>query len=248
MKKALNVISKISLGVLIVSLLGLLVAKFVTVTATDPWDLFYAAVANLILTWTTVISVAAYVILNYKKVWAALKEGIRKLIVTLKRNPSVIPLIMMFVSFLVFSLNLTDVSDTTAKVQGKGMGLCQFAIMLFSLLCMVCMLNAFPRRKKPNIPMVVLMFVMFGILIFCDIHYLNGIAAALNRTESPIKLTESTAYIAKAFNMLATYQTMIIVTAVLVVLMPIYSRLLKKVKTSIDVEDNGAMGEIEIND
>ena len=85
-------------------------------------------------------------------------------------------------------------------------------------------------------------------MIFCDIHYLNGIAAALNRTESPIKLSESTIYIAKAFNMLATYQTMIIVTAVLVVLMPVYSRLLKKVKTSIEVEDNGTMVEIEIND
>ena len=120
--------------------------------------------------------------------------------------------------------------------------------MLFSLLSLVCMLNAFPRRKKANIPMIVLMFAMFGILIYADMHYLNGIAAALNRAESPIKLDVGTAYIAKAFNMLSTYQIMIYVTAGLVALLPVYSKLLRKIKTSIEVEDNGNMAEIEIGE
>jgi hypothetical protein len=110
------------------------------------------------------------------------------------------------------------------------------------------MLNSFPRRKKPNYLMIGLMFAMFGILIFCDIHYLNGIAAALTREVSPIQLTKDTEFIAKAFNMLSTYQTMIFITAGLVVLLPLYSKLIRKIKTSVDVEDNGAMGQIEISD
>ena len=86
-----------------------------------------------------------------------IKEAVRKLIVSLKRNPSVIPLVVLFVTFLYYSLNLTNMSDTTAKIQGMGMGLSQFCIMLFSLLSLVCMLNAFPRRQKPNYLMIGLM-------------------------------------------------------------------------------------------
>lgn len=183
-----------------------------------------------------------------KKVVAGVKEFFRKRLVALKRNPSVIPLIMLFISFLYYSLNLTHMSDTTALVQGKGMGLCQFTIMLLNMLSLVCMLNAFPRRKKANIPMIVLMFAMFGIIFYCDVHYLNAIAAALTRPVSPIKLEEGTKYIMYAFNMLSTYQVLLIVTAVLVVLLPVYSKLLRKINTSINVDDNGQMDAIELSE
>ena len=179
---------------------------------------------------------------------AKTKESLRRFVVSLKRNPSMIPLVMLLVSFLVFSLNLTDVADTTAKIQGKGMGLCQFCIMLLSLLSMVCMLNAFPRRKKPNIPMILLMFAMFGVMIYCNIHYCNAILAAVYRTESPIKLDETTKYIRQAYNMLGVHMVLVIITAALVALLPLYSKLLKKINTSIAVDDNGQMAEIEITD
>ena len=182
------------------------------------------------------------------KIWAGLKEAVRKMIVSLKRNPHYIPLVMLFVSFLLYSLNLTDMSDTTAKIQGAGMGLSQFCIMLFSLLALVCMLNSFPRRQKPNIPMIVLMFAMFGIIIFCDVHYLNAINAALTRAESPIQLTVATKYIAQANNMLNTHIILVAVTAALVVLLPVYSKLLRKINTSVVIEDNGDMEQIEINE
>ena len=110
------------------------------------------------------------------------------------------------------------------------------------------MLNAFPRRKKANVPMLVVMFVMFAIIIYCDIHYCNGIMAALTRAESPIKLEKATEYIAKAYNMMRTHMILVGVSAGLVVLLPVYSKLLKKINTSVNIEDNGAMGEIEISD
>ena len=179
---------------------------------------------------------------------SGIKEFFRKKLVSLKRNPSIIPLLMLLVTFLIYSFNLTYMSNTTAKIQGSGMGLAQFCIMLFSILSMVCMINAFPRRKKPNIPMIVVMFIMFAIIIYCDIHYTNGIMAALNRAESPIKLDKTTAYIATAYNMLNTHMILVGVSAALVVLLPVYSRLLKKINTSVHVEDNGAMGEIEISE
>ena len=128
---------------------------------------------------------------NVKKP-SAVKEFFRKQIVTLKRNPQNIPMAMLLISFVYYSLNLTNMSNTTAKIQGVGMGLCQFCIMLFSLLSIVCMLNAFPSRKKPVYPMVALMFAMFGIIIYADIHYCNAIMAALTRAESPIVLDVNT--------------------------------------------------------
>lgn len=177
-----------------------------------------------------------------------LKDSIRKGIVSLKRNPSMIPMTVLMIAFLVFSLNLTDLSDTTAKIQGSGMGLSQFTVMLLSMLSMVCLMNAFPRRKKPNIPMIVVMFVMFAVMIFCDIHYREAIWTAVTRPTNPIVLDANTAYISSAYNLLQTHLILVIVTAVLVVTLPVYTKWLKKINTSVAVEDNGSMGEIEINE
>ncbi len=177
-----------------------------------------------------------------------IKEFIRKKIVSLKRNPSMIPLTMLLVSFLVYSLNLTAVSNTTAKIQGPNMGLAQFTIMLLSILGMVCMLNAFHRRKKANIPMIVLLFAMIGIVVFCDMYYTNAIWAAVTRATSPIVIDTNTQYILQAYNLLRTHVVLMIISALLVATLPIYSKLLKKINTAVDMEDNGAMAEIELTD
>lgn len=179
---------------------------------------------------------------------AKIKEFFRKLIVSLKRNPGIIPLLMLAVSFLFYSLNLTDVSDTTAKIQSRGMGLSEFCIMLFSLLVMLCTLNAFPIRKKPNWVMVGLAIVMIGLIIYCDTHYMNSILAASRRAENPIVVTDATIYILRARNMLKTHRILMAVSAALVALEPLYSKLLKLINTSVEIEDNSSMGAIEIND
>lgn len=252
-KKIAPAASKISLAGLILSVLALLGSKFYlnhqnSQDVIDAWAVFYGMWAEQIATWLTIGFAVVHVVFNFRAIWTWLREFLRKSIVSLKRNPSTIPLVMMAITFLYYSLNLTDVSDTTAKIYGKGMGLCQFSIMLFSLLSLVCMINAFPRRKKPNIPMIVLMFAMYGIIIFCDIHYSNMVFAAVNRVENPIVINEDTIYIAKANNMLNVHMVMTIVCAALVVLLPVYGKLLKKINTSVVIEDNGDMGQIDIQD
>ncbi len=177
-----------------------------------------------------------------------IKEFFRKKIVSLKRNPSIIPLTMLLISFLVYSLNLTAVSNTTAKIQGSNMGLAQFTIMLLSILSMVCMLNAFPRRKKANIPMLVLLFAMIGIIIFCDIHYTNAVWAAVTRATSPIVIDSNTAYILDAYKLLQIHVWLMAASAALVALLPVYSKLLRKINTAVEIEENADMGAIEIHD
>jgi len=151
------------------------------------------------------------------------------------------------IAFFQYSLNLTHISDTTAKIQGAGMGLCGFATMLFSMLSLVCFLNAFPKRKKPVLAMVILMFVMFAIIIFCDVHYSGLIMNALTRAENPIKLDASTIYIAQAYNVLQTHIVLECIGIALVLLLPVYTKLLRKINTSITVEDNGKMDAIDIS-
>jgi glucan phosphoethanolaminetransferase (alkaline phosphatase superfamily) len=174
-------------------------------------------------------------------------EFLRRFFVALKRQPSMIALVVLVIAFFQYSLNLTHISDTTAKIQGPGMGLCGFATMLFSMLSLVCFLNAFPKRKKPVIAMVVLMFVMFAVIIFCDIYYSGLITTALTRAENPIKLDASTIYIAQAYNVLQTHIMIEGIGVALVLLMPLYTKLLRKINTSITVEGNGDLGVIDIS-
>lgn len=178
---------------------------------------------------------------------SAVKEFFRKIIVALKRKPQIIPMLALAAAFLLYSLNLTDISNTTAKIQGPGMGLCGFCTMLFSILSFVCFLNAFPHRKKANIPMLVLMFLMIALVVFCDIKYLGCISAALTRAENPIQLNKNTLYIAYANNMLGTHITLLCVSVGLIALLPVYSKLLRKINTSVEVAENEDMGEIDIS-
>lgn len=182
-----------------------------------------------------------------KKKNGGLKEVWRKFLVALKRRPQMIPMVALVVTFVFYSFNLTVFSNTTARIQGAGMGLAGFAIMLFSMLSFLCCINAFPYRKKPVIPMVVLLYVMQVIVGFADITYRNAIWAAVNRADNPIVVTEQTKYIAQAFNYLQIHLILLVITAVLIALLPVYTKLLRKINTNIDVEDNGEMGAIELS-
>lgn len=177
-------------------------------------------------------------------IFSGMKEFFRKKIVDLKRDPKIIPLVVLAVAFFYYSLHLTDMSNTTAVIQRNNMGLCQFSIMLFSMLALVCMLNAFPRRKKANLPMVILVFVMFAILIFCSINYIITVDGAITG-EGAIPATES---ILAARQMLVGYSVMVGITAVLVALMPVYTKLLRKINTSVAIEYGDNMAEIEISE
>ncbi len=178
---------------------------------------------------------------------AGIKEFVRKRLVSLKRKPQTIALIVLAIGFLYYSLNLTQISNTTAKIQGPNMGLCGFVTMLFSMLSLVCFMNAFPHRKKVNIPMLAIMFLMLGVIVYCDIYYGGCITRAVNREINPIDPTGPNIYITKAASMLRVHQIILIVGAALVALLPVYAPLLRKINTSVEVAGNQQMGAIDIS-
>ncbi|MCR5674456.1 MAG: hypothetical protein K6G16_01980 [Lachnospiraceae bacterium] len=175
------------------------------------------------------------------------KEFLRKTMVSLKRQPQTIPLLALVVSFLVYSLKLKNVSDTTATLNSPGLGFSGFVTMLFSILSFVAFLNAFPRRKKPVLPLLGLVLAMIGVMIACDEYYIGRIVNSLNRPDNPVKLTNSNAFIYYAYQTLNAHVVLLAVSAALIVFLPFYSKLLKKVKTSIDVAGNEDMGAIELS-
>ena len=178
---------------------------------------------------------------------SGIKEFARKRIVALKRKPQTIALVVLALAFVFYSLNLTKISNTTAKIQGSGMGLCGFCVMLFSMLSFMCCMNAFPYRKKTNVPMLVLLLVMFAIVAVADVIYMNTIVAAVTRAENPIEVTQNTIYIAYAHYYAQVHLVLLGITTVLVLLLPVYSKLIRKINTSIEVEDNGSMAAIDIS-
>lgn len=176
-----------------------------------------------------------------------LKEIWRKFLVALKRRPQMIPMAALIAAFVFYSLNMMHISNTTARIQGTGMGLAGFVTMLFSMLSFMCFLNAFPYRKKPVVPMVVLMFAMLAIVIFADAYYIRAIWAAISRPENPITVTASTIYIAYAEYYLRIHIGVLAAAIALILLLPVYSKWLRRIKTSIDVGDNGDMVAIDIS-
>ena len=170
-------------------------------------------------------------------------ESKRKFIVSLKKRPHNIPLTMMVVAYIVYSFNLTKVSNTTAVVNKPGMGLCEFCIMLFSLLAFVCFINAYPKRKKPILPMVILLYLLEGIILVSDVIYLSKINEGLQT----IEITAARAFIPQAQSMLVVHMILVVLTIVLIALIPVLGRMLNKIDTSIKLADNEDV-EIELAD
>ena len=177
----------------------------------------------------------------------SMKEFCRKRIVALKRKPHTIPLVVLALAFVYYSFNLTQISNTTALINGPHMGLSEFATMLFSILSLVCFMNAFQHRKKVNIPMLVLMVIMVAGLIFCDFYYGGRINIALTRAENPIDPTGKNAFVTAAQQVLNIHRIILFVGLALTALLPVYKPLLKKINTNVVVEGSGDMAAIDIS-
>lgn len=176
-----------------------------------------------------------------------IREMLRKSIVSLKRSPQRIPLLTLVAAFLVFSLNLSAIANTTARINGANMGQCEFVGMLFSILAFVVFLRTFPRRKPAVKPMILLLYFMLTLIEAADALYITRILTAVNRTENRIVVDSQTAYISTAYNVIVAHMILIGATAVLFALLPVYSKAIRKIDTSIEVDGMGEMQAIDIS-
>ncbi len=170
------------------------------------------------------------------------KEVVRKFFVSLKRSPHNIAMFVMLVTFIFYSLNLTSISNTTAAVSMDNMGQCEFLTMLLGILAFVSFLRSFPRREKPKFVMIGLTVLMLAISVFADIIYSLRINTALTRADSPIVIVpEKNGFITTAQTIVSVHIILLIVCIALIVALPVYSKLIRKINTSIDVAGNENM-------
>ena len=178
---------------------------------------------------------------------SAFREFYRKRLVTLKRKPQLIAMLVLVAAYVYYSLNLSQIANTTALINGPHMGLAEFSTLLFSALALVSFLNAFPHRKKTNVPMLVITFLMIGILLFSDYYYGGRIIAALTREESPISPTGKNAFVAVAQGVVRVHMILVVIGAALLALLPVYTPMIRKINTNVEVAGNSDMAAIDIS-
>lgn len=168
-------------------------------------------------------------------VGARIKEWFRKKIVNLKRHPQNIALLFIAIAsvyymFIMFVIG-GAINETNKEPTLPATGLCTFISTLLSILVLVSFLNSFPKRKKPNIFFLVLTCVMIAGIIGCDIGYYIPVKLYLNSDAGAGKLAAAAAqpYVLAHIILLA-------VAAVVFALLPVYSRLIKKINTSVKLE------------
>jgi hypothetical protein len=89
---------------------------------------------------------------------------------------------------------------------------------------------------------------MYGIVIYADFNYYLGIQYAVTREVNRIEINENTMYISKTYTVMALHMFLMVLTMISVVLEPLFAKILKKINTSVDVEDNGKIDNIELTE
>lgn len=167
---------------------------------------------------------------------AKVKEWFRKRMVSLKRHPNYIPLVVLTITMFFYSLKMSTTSNAISTVGEPGTGLAMFAIVLSSYLSFISFLGAFPRRQKPKFVTIGLVVFMILLSIGCNIFIHDRFVYATTEREIIVSV-EKYPYIQEAMTISIVHIVMLCVSLLLIVLMPLYSKLLKKIDTSTNVDD-----------
>lgn len=175
-----------------------------------------------------------------------MKEWFRKQLVTIKRNPSIIPLVVMCITCLIFNLKLTVYSKTISLINEPGMGLCSFVITLCSFLSIVTYLGAYPRRQKPKIGSIIITCVMIAASIGAQFLFSYFITYGTVLKENPIQITAAREYVNVAASNSRLHIIFLSITLILIVTLPLYKKLLAKINTSVELAENN-LDKVEVD-
>lgn len=181
------------------------------------------------------------------KVWANIKERWRKFLVNLKRNPQRIPLLFFLVTsicwlFWLFTFSRVAYQHKVIELSG----LTVFVNTLLSILILALFLNAFPKRKKPNIIMIVLLFVFIAAMLAMDIiFYINVDKFIGNMTETELA---GESFMNDALTYSIAHMVLLGVSAIMLALYPLFKILLPKINTRKEVADNNIKEVIDVED
>lgn len=174
-----------------------------------------------------------------KKKGGGFKEWLRKKVVALKRAPQTIPLLVLAVTtvyymFIIFTISMS-VTAAAENEHTFATGLCVFITALLSLLVLVSFLNAFPKRKKANIFFIVLVFVMIGAMVACDLVYYIQMNNCMNAISNP-ETSNMYAAVKAGQPYVLVHVILLGVSALVFALLPAYKILINKINTKVELE------------
>lgn len=184
--------------------------------------------------------------ITWAKFKAGLKEWCRKQIVNLKRRPSNIALLILLITSLVFLIGYSSVArylmdERTNSGVVQWSGLCSFVTFLFSILVFLLFMNAFPKRKKVNIVMLVLTYLFLAVMIFTNVVcYVE-----MNNVISASTATYPTYYYS-AQRLFVAHIVLLAITIVFISITPLLKMGLMKINTRKDLGSSEFKGELDL--
>ena len=171
---------------------------------------------------------------------AGCKEWFRKRIVALKRSPQSIVLYALFICAALWLIWLFTFSRTIDRLwAAEWCGLVVFVNTLISILVIALFGSAFPKRKKPNIVFLVLLFVFMAAIIACDVIYFVKMGSYVKNGANLSSADLAAApYIQQSLGYAIAHAVLIGITAVLLATLPLYKKLINMINTRKDVESN----------
>lgn len=175
------------------------------------------------------------------KFGANFKEWFRKLIVKLKRKTQLIPLVLTLITSFVFLCMIGTFSQFIQKNPGiSSVGVCMFVATLASILVLPLFLNAFPKNKKPVIPFLVGVFVVFALIIAMDVIFLVNMQQFVKKND-----VSALAFYDETQLSLIVHIVLVGICVVAFALLPVYKKAINKINTKKVVSSNDFSDEID---
>lgn len=181
-----------------------------------------------------------------KNVGAAIKEWFRKRTVALKRAPHMIPLLFMVIVSIIFLIWLFTFSKAVDACASNFTGIAVFVNTLFSILILALYLSAFPKRKKPNIVFIVLLFVFMVIIILSDVLYYVMQTNFLATQDSDFLANKP--FVETSLTLAIAHIVLVGIDAILLATLPLYKKLILKINTKKVIESNELTEEIDTSE
>ena len=181
---------------------------------------------------------------------AKAKEWFRKKIVALKRKPQLIYFVFsVIVTFLYLCWLFTFSRTIYANQAVSWAGLMVFINTLVSILLLALYFNAFPKRSKPKIVFIVLMFVFMAVIVACDLaYYIEMNDYFVNRSGLTDADFADKPYMKQSLTLAITHVVLVGIEAILLATLPLYKKLILKINTKKVIEENKLSEEIDTSE
>lgn len=166
---------------------------------------------------------------------AKLKEWNRKNIVNLKKKPQNIGMLFIIISTLIYLLSLGTISQAIYEFStSSNTGISMFIVTLLSIIVVVAYMNSFPKRKKPNIFFIVLVFVMLAVMVVFDVYYYSTMSNAISGQTAA--WAASRPYCQRSCTLTIVHIVFVCLSAVALATLPLYKKLIMKINTRKELD------------